>query len=76
LKLRARYSGNNIIITSPFAEEKILRIVNCRGEAVASYRLKKGGTLVIDRRTTGEGIYYAVCNDAGRRIFAKINNVK
>ncbi|HAJ80065.1 MAG TPA: hypothetical protein DCO75_09870, partial [Fibrobacteres bacterium] len=73
LKLRTRYSGNNIIITSPFAEEKTLHIVNCRGETVASYRLKKGGFLVIDRRTTGEGIYYAVCNDAGRRIFAKIN---
>jgi beta-galactosidase len=69
-ELKTVYTGKGILLSFPTGMEKSVKIINGQGKVVASYALKNGKQVLVDKNVTGNGIFYAVWNENGRKQMA------
>jgi hypothetical protein len=76
LRLKTVYPGKYIAISFPSGVKKTVRIIDYRGKTMASYTLKNGMPTLVDHNVTGIGIFYAIWDDNGRRMLARLNIIR
>jgi hypothetical protein len=52
----------------------VLRIVDCDGRSVYSSAVQKNASLVVEHRTIGRGLYYAVWEGGNQKLVSRLNN--
>jgi hypothetical protein len=75
-RLKIAYTAKGVLISFPAGVSKTVHIIDCQGKEQASYLLKGGATALVDRRSAVSGIVFAVWDDNGRRVLARLNIVR
>ncbi len=75
-RLKTAYAGKGILLSFPSGVEKNVQIIDCQGKTAASFALKNGAPALLSRSLIGNGIFYAVWNDKGGQMLARLNVIR
>jgi hypothetical protein len=71
--LNIAYTPKGARLSFSSGMDKTVRIIDCQGKERASYVLAKGATVLVDSRSVGSGVFYALWDDNGHHMFTRLN---